>query len=46
LLISAANAYVRFNRISLDVRFDVVNIVFRQGKVELTHIRDAFYATL
>ncbi len=46
LLISAANAYVRFNRISLDVRFDVVNIVFRQGKAELTHIRDAFYATL
>jgi putative endonuclease len=45
-LVSAANAYVRFNRIPLDVRFDTVNVVFNRESVELTHVRDAFFATL
>ncbi|MFO7618010.1 MAG: YraN family protein [Bacteroidales bacterium] len=46
LLVSAANAFVRFRRIPLDVRFDVVNVVFDRGTAEVTHIREAFYPTL
>jgi len=45
-LIAAANAYVKYNRISLEVRFDVVNVVFNAGKPELNHIRNAFFPTL
>ncbi len=42
----AANAYVRYNRISMEVRFDVINVVFEQGKPQLSHIRDAFFPML
>ncbi len=45
-LISAANAYVRYNRIPLEVRFDVINVVYRQGEPEVTHIRGDFIAML
>lgn len=45
-LISAANAYVKYNRIPLEVRFDIVNVVFMNGQPEISHIRDAFFPTL
>lgn len=45
-LISAANAYVKYNHISMEVRFDVVNVVYNKGKAELSHIRNAFFPTL
>lgn len=45
-LIAAANAYVKYNRIKLEVRFDVVNVVFSGGKPALNHIRNAFYPML
>lgn len=45
-LISAANAYVKYNRISMEVRFDVVTVVFCRGQPEVCHIRNAFFPTL
>ncbi len=45
-LVAAANAYVKYNRITLDVRFDVINVVYVGGKPELTHIRNAFFPML
>lgn len=45
-LISAANAYVKYNRISLEVRFDVINVVYHKGVPEVRHIRNAFFPTL
>jgi putative endonuclease len=45
-LISAANAYVKFHHISLEVRFDVVNVVYIKGAPEVIHIRNAFFPTL
>ena len=45
-LISAANAYVKYNRISMEVRFDVVNVIFSRGRPDVSHIRNAFFPTL
>ena len=45
-LISAANAYARCFHISMDVRFDMVIVVFDRGSHEIIHIRNAFYPTL
>lgn len=45
-LISAANAYVRCFHISMDVRFDMVIVVFYRGSPEISHIRNAFYPIL
>lgn len=42
-LISAAHAYVRINRISLDVRFDIIWIRMDiSGRADIEHIQDAF----
>jgi putative endonuclease len=46
LLISAANAYVKYNRIPLEVRFDVINVIFERGRPDVSHIRNAFFPTL
>jgi len=45
-LISAANCYVRFKRIPLEVRFDIIYVVYDRGKPDIRHIRNAFYPTL
>jgi putative endonuclease len=45
-LVLAANAYVKINRISLDVRFDVIYVVFSGNGVGIDHTRDAFFPTL
>ena len=41
-LVIAANAYARWNRIGMDVRFDVVWVVYRGQKASIDHIRNAF----
>jgi putative endonuclease len=46
LLFRAANAYIKINRINLDVRFDIVSVVIFGKNYKITHIRDAFYPTL
>ncbi len=41
-LVIAANAFARKNRISKEVRFDVVWVVYRGEKATLDHIINAF----
>ena len=42
LLISAANAYLFRNRLDIETRFDIISIVFKDGKPVIEHIEDAF----
>ena len=46
-IISAANAYIRFNRISFDVRFDIIWIrIDVSGRAQIEHIKNAFIPLL
>ena len=45
-LVSAANAYVKYKRIRLDVRFDIVNVVYYSGLPDISHIPNAFIPML
>ncbi len=46
-IVSAANAYVRYNQISQDVRFDIIWILIdKRGKATIDHFRDAFIPSL
>jgi len=45
-LVRAADAYVNQKGIDLEVRFDIVSIIFEKGKHTIRHIEDAFYPTL
>ena len=46
-LIQAANAYVNKYNIDLEVRFDIITVVFlNDQEYEIEHIDDAFYPTL
>jgi len=42
-LIRGANAYVQYNKIDKEVRFDIVSILLYQDKQKINHIEDAFY---
>ncbi len=42
MLIWAANAYVRYHNIDIDVRFDIISIVFTDSEPHIEHIEDAF----
>jgi len=42
-LMYAANYYVRSKGLDLDVRFDIITIVAIHGKVEIEHMKNAFY---
>ncbi|MEI7660599.1 MAG: YraN family protein [Bacteroidota bacterium] len=46
ILVRAANAYARYRRHPGEVRFDVVTLIVRPEGEEISHIADAFYATL
>lgn len=43
-LIGAAEAYIELNDVDMDVRFDIVSIILKDGKANINHIIDAFYA--
>ncbi len=43
-MIRAAEAYIEINDLDMDVRFDIVSIILRNGKATINHIIDAFYA--
>lgn len=45
-LIQAANAYIHKYDIDLEVRFDIITVVFDDQEYEIEHIEDAFYPTL
>ena len=42
-LAQAANAYLRYHRIDLPARFDVIVIIGEPGNQSVEHIEDAFY---
>jgi putative endonuclease len=42
-LIHAANAYVRYYRLDLSIRFDVITVLGEPGNQVVEHIEDAFY---
>ncbi|MDX9941201.1 MAG: YraN family protein [Bacteroidales bacterium] len=46
LLIEAANHYLVKNEIDLEVRFDIISVLFKGENHQLHHIEDAFYPTL
>ncbi|NQV03828.1 MAG: YraN family protein [Bacteroidia bacterium] len=43
VIIRSANAYVRWKRRNIEVRFDIVSILVQGEKVIINHITDAFY---
>lgn len=45
-VVQAANAYVRYHRINLNVRFDIIAITGEPGHQTIEHIEDAFYPPL
>ncbi|MFH0867593.1 MAG: YraN family protein [Bacteroidota bacterium] len=46
-IVRATEAYIQENEIEKEVRFDVISIVMTGNTVtDLTHIEDAFYATM
>jgi len=45
-LIKAAEAFLNLNKIENETRFDIVTVIFADGKKEIQHIEDAFYPTL
>ena len=42
MLIWAADAYVRYKNLNVDVRFDIISIVFTDDEPQIEHIEDAF----
>ena len=45
-LVSAAHAYVRYHRIDLPIRFDIITVVGTEPPYKIEHIPDAFYPPL
>ncbi|MCD4681458.1 MAG: YraN family protein [Bacteroidales bacterium] len=46
ILVRAANAFLRKNKISLETRFDVISIILTPHNHQIKHIEDAFYPIL
>ncbi|MEE4177994.1 MAG: YraN family protein [Bacteroides sp.] len=46
LLIAAANQYLEKNDLDLEVRFDIISVLFKGENFQVHHIEDAFYPTL
>ncbi len=46
LLIAAANHYLIKNNLDLEVRFDIISVLFKGDQRQVSHIEDAFYPTL
>ncbi len=42
-IVDAANAYIQKNNILLETQFDIISVLFNNGKTEIEHISDAFY---
>ncbi len=43
MLIKAANHYITKNNLDIDVRFDIISVLFNKDEYRLNHIEDAFY---
>ena len=42
MLIRAAEAYMRYKNLDVDIRFDIISIVITEGEPKIEHIEDAF----
>jgi putative endonuclease len=42
-IISAANAFIEKHDVNLEVRFDIVTVVYNFNNYSIEHIEDAFY---
>ena len=45
-LIKAANHYISFKNLDLEVRFDIISILYSGSNYKIHHIEDAFYPTM
>ena len=45
-LIRAADAYVRYKNLNVDVRFDIISIILNEEEQRLEHIEDAWIVSL
>ena len=45
-IVSASDAYVRKNNISLSVRFDIICLIKKEQSFDIEHIEDAFFAPM
>ena len=42
-IIRAANAYVQYRSLDVDVRFDIISVILNDTTQKVNHIEDAFY---
>lgn len=42
LLVLAANQYLEINELTNEVRFDIIGIIYKNSKISINHIKDAF----
>ena len=42
-IINATNAFIEKHNVNLDVRFDIITIIFKFNNYEIEHIENAFY---
>ena len=43
MLVWAADAYVRYKNLDVEVRFDIISIIITDTDKQIEHIEDAFY---
>lgn len=43
-LVEAASAYIVQKELDCEVRFDIISVLYNDGKHKIYHIKDAFYA--
>lgn len=44
MLVWAADSYVRYKNLDVDVRFDIISVILNETEQRLEHIEDAFIA--
>ena len=44
MLVWAADSYVRYKNLDVDVRFDIISVILNEREQRLEHIEDAFIA--
>ena len=42
-IVHSADAYLRFNQINMEVRFDIISVVLDEGEFKVEHIEQAFF---
>ena len=42
-IVHSADAYIRFNQINMEVRFDIISVVADRGEFKVEHIEQAFF---